>query len=123
MRLINRKTGAELAVGDNVVSFGGTPMKLTQIDPMRNRVRAMGADEATDFEFFPGVFRATSATNCAIGEPAPDLRSTSECEDDFVPLPLGRGNIDAHFLSLLSCAVAAVLGSSWFSRNRASLSW
>ena len=57
-RLINTKTGAELKVGDNVVSFGGTPMRLTQIEPMRNRVRAMGADEDIDFEFFPGVFWA-----------------------------------------------------------------
>src|ERR1700751_4220386 len=55
-RLIDIKTGAELKVGDKVVSFGGTPMKLTHIDPMRNRVRAIGADEFTDFEFFPGIF-------------------------------------------------------------------
>ena len=64
-RLVNRRTGAELAVGDNVISFGGTPMKLTQIDPMRNRVRAIGADEATDFEFFPGVFRALFVADVA----------------------------------------------------------
>ena len=67
MRLINRKTGVELVVGDNVVSFGGTPMKLTQINPMRNRVRAMGADEATDFEFFPGVFWAQFVDDVAQG--------------------------------------------------------
>jgi hypothetical protein len=65
MRLVNRKTGVELAVGDNVVSFGGTPMKLTQIDPMRNRVRAMGTDEATDFEFFPDVFWAQFVADVA----------------------------------------------------------
>jgi hypothetical protein len=40
-------------------------MKLTQIDPMRNRVRAIGADEATDFEFFPGIFRAQFVADVA----------------------------------------------------------
>jgi len=45
-------------------------MELTHIDPMRNRVRALGKGEATDFEFFPGVFWARF-----VGDAAPYKRT------------------------------------------------
>jgi hypothetical protein len=64
-RLVDIRTGAELKVGDHVVSFGGTPMRLTHIDPVHNRVRAIEADESTDFEFFPGVFWAQFVADVA----------------------------------------------------------
>jgi hypothetical protein len=64
------RTGAELKVGDTVVSFGGTPMKLTQIDSTRNRVRAIGPEDDGDFESFPGVFWAKF-----VGDAAPYNRT------------------------------------------------